>query len=195
MNTGFTTLSARVNIAIAVFAAGAGLVASPAHAFSSVSFHGRGVVDFIEPGPYGFPAIGTPVIIGGNVVLGRKYADNFTGTVNISDALVRAGKQAFSFNGIPRGYLATAYNFGSVSFQNGVVTNVNLYWDDDYYATYLQGGRFGAGYSYPTSSGYSGTWMLYAAVPEAATWTLLIAGFGATGAALRRARSRKPLVL
>lgn len=79
-----------------------------------------------------------------------------------------------------------------LGFQNGNLPNVNPWLINDYFSPAFWSGtgynlNFAAGQTY---TGFLGTQISVAAVPEPASWAMLIAGFGLTGAVMRRRASR-----
>jgi hypothetical protein len=91
---------------------------------------------------------------------------------------IPCGDQEFRFDTVP-GYLIISFsgpNFGIFYYFDPAASTTNGTWDTTIFGTDQQGILVTSGA--PTS-----------VVPEPASWAMLIAGFGLTGAAMRRRRS------
>lgn len=71
----------------------------------------------------------------------------------------------------------------AISLTTAVTLDTNIISNDC-----SNGGAFGSGRSDFGSRGFAGIEDVKAAVPEPATWAMLVMGFGFTGAAIRRRR-------
>lgn len=168
-----------------------------------VDFRGTGAVTHsrvgsnpeITPQPTP-PLVGTPVAITGTLDLGLDgIADDFTGIFTFDDLELFFGGQAFRWGVAGGGSGAStfggaaaagyAYAYGNATFALGRLTGLGLYVDYDGDDHSLFTTAWGTSYSYQDAD-WGGTWAL--AVPEPASWALMIVGFGLVGTAARRRR-------
>lgn len=170
-----------------------------------VSFSGRGRVDYRELGDgsvsdYIPPPVGTRVTIRGTIHVGDPgsvYAlpDGFTGDVELFDDfgyVIRPYEWDVNGGGsYGSSDLGCCYSTGTASLTNGRLTGFDLYTDymsDD--ARITNGGWSSSIYDFSEDGSgtifWGGSWTLAGAVPEPSAWAMLIVGFGAIGAAMRR---------
>ena len=92
-------------------------------------------------------------------------------------------------------YSAVASIDSSGSYSNEAKTGGNGYTDGYFHLRFALNGTTTYGYAAISAEGYRLDSITYEApVPEPTTWALMILGFGATGAALRRRRQSAGLV-
>ena len=171
------TVAAAIAIAIAA-------VAAPATAATTVTWTGGG--DFDD----GVSTSFAPVVANSVSFANVNYAP---GTSVYSSAGAHSHGQALTFtiNATIDGVLTTIYSqylvddaeqllvdLGTIGFASGSVTSIGFGCDNCSYNTF-----HGFGYDGETS------FTLASSAPEAATWAMLIAGFGLTGATARRRRT------
>lgn len=117
-------------------------------------------------------------------LLKESYSSTFTQALMPFD--LKQGDNSFSYGAVGSGGLFT----GTINYDNGVLTGRNLF-----YSFETGGVRSGAlGGSFINASAPSFSVAAITAVPEPATWALMLVGFLAVGSALRQAPRRRALL-
>lgn len=164
--------------------------------------------------------IGQSVYVSGVIELataggGQPVPDDFTGRVTLSNTDLRSGNSSFQFsarNGGVDGNNRVVLPAAQIDFVNGAVSSFDLDADDDGAENFLVApgfgyypgrpadpvGHFGFDTGYGTAAN-GGTWQLLSAkavaLPEPASWLMMIVGFAATALRLRGAGRTRRLVI
>ena len=159
------------------------------------------------------PAVGTVVTVNVQIHLGTATgdpesgypaapADNFTGRYDITQEMVLDHYTDYSWSispvlGFDTYLRPNAFSGGFIDFVGGKLSGFSLFYvaDPDEYRLSHRGWGYDFDPQY-SPAGWGGTWTIDAAepVPEPAAWSLMIAGFGMVGAAVRRRRGTGDLV-
>ena len=154
----------------------------------AVQFYTAGLASpFFDVAP--FLQVGPPIDIG-DVAIGQHFSTRF-----IPGNPIDISRLGFSFGGEAAGFQAFAFDFpadipGSVPVTTPILTVLQAGPPIDVLAQGPPIRTAGAIFAYDAPV-QVGTWsasVSAVAAPEPATWALLLLGFGAAGAALRRAR-------
>nr|WP_310523182.1 PEPxxWA-CTERM sorting domain-containing protein [Polymorphobacter sp.] len=163
--------------------------ASPADAaISELRFAGKGAITYSEREL--LYHVGAPVNVSGTINFGETpLPDRFSGTVDLNNL---DDGQYFNFDVNPAqvyGWSDAPYAGGFVTLLRGRLVSVGLYADLDSQISDLYPRAFRGLAGFHSSDGiiyeWGGKWSL---VPEPRSWTLMIAGFGCVGLAMRRRR-------
>lgn len=180
-------------------------------AITRIAFTGSGVVDYNDAGTYqGEPiaapdyfAVGDPVSIDGELTFADgsdpggppAVPDDFTGRLRLERELF-VGSAGFIFYVNPGLMSATTLNLGDppafagadIELVGGRLISFNLFTTRGRQVDILTSNSF---QHFVGSARFGGTWRLdTAAVPEPASWALMIVGFGLVGTTSRTARAR-----
>lgn len=162
---------------------------SPAAAeITSINFSGKGHITYSD---YDFvPPVGSRVIVSGRFDLGDfALPDRYTGGFVLDQ--IREG-QAFSYS-VDGANISGAqdgvYRSARGTLLRGRLVGLYMYADYDSEFSELNTNAFSAVTGFHSSDGILHSWGgKWALVPEPLTWVLMLGGFGAVGAAMRRSR-------
>jgi PEP-CTERM motif len=165
-------------------------LSSPAAAeIATINFSGKGYITYSD---YDFvPPVGSPVTVSGRFDLGDfTLPDRYTGGFVLDQ--IREG-QAFSY-GVDGANISGAqdgvYRAAGGTLLRGRLVGLYMYADYDSEFSELNTNGFSAVTGFHSSDGILHSWGgKWAMVPEPSSWAMMLAGFAAAGAMIRRRKT------